>query len=210
MPRHCKCCKCNKRLTGMMWWVFYTVWLNWLWFCKLYRQNQLFFTLHGRTDQFLAHYVLELTVWFLHTACLWFCKEHHMDELAGSAHFGWTELVVVHAVWVDSIINRTGVHGWIPGCQHQQSRRAREHVVWVDSKITRAGEQDSTLYEWIPTSPEQESKTARCMSGFQHHQSRRTREHAVRVDSNIDRAGEQENRPASWQLLGRWCFNKDV
>ena len=87
----------------------------------------------------------------------------------------------------DANINRAGelesmlyqVYGWIPGCQHQQSRRAREHVVWVDSKITRAGEQDSTLYEWIPTSPEQESKTARCMSGFQHHQSRRAREHAV-------------------------------
>ena len=84
------------------------------------------------------------------------------------------------------------------GFQHHQSRRTREHAVWVDSNIDGAGEQESMLYGWIPTSTEQENKRACCMGGFQHRRSRRTREHAVWVDFNITRAGEQESMLYGW------------
>ena len=148
MPRHWQMLQVQQKFDWHDAVVFYTVWVNRLWFCKLCRQN-LFFTLHGWTDQFLAHYVLELTMWFLHTACLWFCKECLMAELSGSAHFGW----------IPSSTEQENKRACcMGGFQQWQSRRAREHTVWVDFNITRAGEQESLLYRWIPTLAEQESQ----------------------------------------------------
>ena len=78
------------------------------------------------------------------------------------------------------------------GFQHHQSRRTREHAVWADFNIDGAGEREHAV--WLDFNIDGAGE----------------REHAVWLDFNIDGAGEPENRPASWQLLGHWCFNTDI
>lgn len=168
MPRHWQMLQVQQKFDWHDAVVFYTVWVNRLWFCKLCRQN-LFFTLHGWTDCGFSHYVVELTS-FWHTMCWnWPCGFCTLRVCGFAKNASWLNCLVLHIL--------VGPNWFF------------------------------MLYGWIPSSTEQENKRACCMGGFHHWRSRRAREHAVWVDFNTDGAGEPENRPASWQLLGHWCFN---